>query len=305
MPAAAVSSSAAWADRFSWADPAQAFPEGLPPAALGVFIFYALLFFAGLLADALLIARAPRFSAALQETQTRWLAARPVSDRWLMMLFLLAMLLHIAAAWVGGLILPTWVAGALLVQSLMFHGVILVLSLIGLARAGTAPAVFLGWSPGDGGRGRRVVQGLWGYLAVLPPMMGAAALSFAILTLLGLPAEPQPITDLFNRIQGPANQILLVLVAAGLAPLGEEALFRGLLLPALTRRLGLIAGVAISAALFALLHFNAFAFLPLFTFGLALGAAYWMTGSLLVPILMHAAFNAVNSTLLMVLPAGF
>ena len=113
------------------------------------------------------------------------------------------------------------------------------------------------------------------------------------------------ITDLFNRIQGPANQVLLVLVAAGLAPLGEEALFRGLLLPALTRRVGLIGGVAISAALFALLHFNAFAFLPLFAFGLALGAAYWMTGSLLVPILMHAVFNAVNSTLLMVLPAGF
>jgi len=88
------------------------------------------------------------------------------------------------------------------------------------------------------------------------------------------------------------GQILLV---AGLSSLGEELLFRGLLVPVL--------GVALSAALFGLVHqmrgpsrwvWAAWAMVV----GLMLGAIFAMTGSLVGPLLAHALVNAANLTYL-------
>ena len=88
------------------------------------------------------------------------------------------------------------------------------------------------------------------------------------------------------------GQILLV---AGLSSLGEELLFRGLLVPVL--------GVVLSAALFGLVHqmrgpsrwvWAAWAMVV----GLMLGAIFAMTGSLVGPLLAHALVNAANLTYL-------
>lgn len=85
-----------------------------------------------------------------------------------------------------------------------------------------------------------------------------------------------------------AGQILLL---AGLSSLGEELLFRGLLVPTI--------GVAISAILFGLAHqmkgpsrwvWTAWAALV----GGGLGAIFALTGSLVGPLLAHAIVNAVN-----------
>ncbi|MFO0754883.1 MAG: type II CAAX endopeptidase family protein [Byssovorax sp.] len=85
-----------------------------------------------------------------------------------------------------------------------------------------------------------------------------------------------------------AGQILLV---AGLSSLGEELLFRGLLVPTI--------GVWLSALLFGLAHqikgpsrwvWAGWAMVV----GLGLGAIFAATGSLVGPLVCHAVVNAVN-----------
>ncbi|MBI2438138.1 MAG: CPBP family intramembrane metalloprotease, partial [Lentisphaerae bacterium] len=83
------------------------------------------------------------------------------------------------------------------------------------------------------------------------------------------------------------------------APVAEEALFRGMLLPLIMKRLGAGPAVLLSSALFALVHFHLPSFFPLFVLAAGLGLAYIYTGSLLVPIVMHALFNGMNLGLLL------
>lgn len=78
------------------------------------------------------------------------------------------------------------------------------------------------------------------------------------------------------------------------APLVEEFVFRGWVQRNLSARWGSTAGVAVTAALFALLHWPA-SWLPFFFLvGLVMGASYEVSGRLFVPVLQHMVFNAVT-----------
>jgi membrane protease YdiL (CAAX protease family) len=74
----------------------------------------------------------------------------------------------------------------------------------------------------------------------------------------------------------------------------EEALFRGILYPAI-KQLG-YPRVALwgSSAFFATVHFNMATFLPLLVFAVVLVYLYETFQNLLVPITAHALFNAAN-----------
>jgi CAAX protease family protein len=120
-----------------------------------------------------------------------------------------------------------------------------------------------------------------------------------------------------------ARKAVLGLVAAGLIGVGEEALFRGILLRRLTRDAGRTAGVMAASAIYAAVHAighvaktrgpvhawsgverTATLFAPLadlrqlpelcglFAFGLVLAAARLRRGSLWLPIGIHAAWVA-------------
>lgn len=81
--------------------------------------------------------------------------------------------------------------------------------------------------------------------------------------------------------------------AAVIAPVAEEMFFRGVLqnfVSGATKRTGLAIGL--SAAAFAGVHFSQPHALPALLFlGVLLGAAYARSGRLVVPIVIHAAFN--------------
>lgn len=84
-------------------------------------------------------------------------------------------------------------------------------------------------------------------------------------------------------------QLLLVSLLAGF---GEELVFRVLLQGWLAEWLSPLWGIAIASLLFALLH----AMTPLYffltlVFGALLGAAYWLTGSLLLVATWHALYD--------------
>lgn len=87
----------------------------------------------------------------------------------------------------------------------------------------------------------------------------------------------------------PLWTLLLVSAAAGM---GEEALFRGVLLPAFVGWLGLPAGLVLTSILFGLAHLVTRTYALLAgLIGLYLGLLLVMTGNLLVPVVTHALYD--------------
>lgn len=80
------------------------------------------------------------------------------------------------------------------------------------------------------------------------------------------------------------------------APVFEELLFRGFLLEGLRHsRLGDLAAITITAALWASIHlqYEIFEIVSIFVIGLILGYARIKTNSLYIPIIMHAFMNFI------------
>ena len=93
--------------------------------------------------------------------------------------------------------------------------------------------------------------------------------------------------------------LLFITVVVG-APIVEEIMFRGYLFAALSRWKGPWPAAVISGALFGLAHVLAHppaAWLPLAIMGFLLALVFWITGSLLPCIALHAANNALVMSL--------
>ena len=106
--------------------------------------------------------------------------------------------------------------------------------------------------------------------------------------------EPQELVQLFRTVaqRGDGAAMLKILVAgAVLAPVCEEFLFRGFFYAVGKRYLGPLASGFVTALLFAAIHQSLTAFAGLFVLAVCLTLAYERTGSLLVPIGMHALYN--------------
>ena len=76
-----------------------------------------------------------------------------------------------------------------------------------------------------------------------------------------------------------------------LAPVFEEGLFRGFLLPLLCRRLPVWFSVLVTSLLFGAIHQDTFHLAALTGFGLIMGALYVKSGNLLVSIYVHLLWN--------------
>ena len=87
-----------------------------------------------------------------------------------------------------------------------------------------------------------------------------------------------------------SNAIYFVVVTV-CAPIWEEAIFRGFLLPSLTRYMPLTAAVAVSALSFAGAHFSLQRFLPLVLLGVIFGALLVRTAQ---PAALRAAAQPVE-----------
>ena len=89
---------------------------------------------------------------------------------------------------------------------------------------------------------------------------------------------------------------------AVLAPIAEEIYFRGYVFRAYAEQKGLAQAYLFSSLLFAVVHLNVQAFLPIFVVGLFLGYLYQRTGSILPGIIAHAFNNAVAFAVLYAAP---
>jgi uncharacterized protein len=150
-------------------------------------------------------------------------------------------------------------------------------------------------------RGNWFLWGLGGYFAALP-----------LVVLVSL------INQQLWQGKGGSNPILPVVLDGGdgvamavffgtaaiAAPVFEEIIFRGFLLPSLTRYLPVWGAIGTSALLFAVAHLNASEVLPLATLGAVLGFVYTRSRNLLAPMLLHSLWNSGTLLSLFILGSG-
>ncbi len=149
----------------------------------------------------------------------------------------------------------------------------------------------------------RVGQACCIYAATMPLLMVLTIAYQWWLEATGYTPTPQDVVLLFSELERGWMYAYFIFLAIVLAPVSEELLFRGILLPALAKRFGLCAAILVQTALFALLHLHIPSLIPLLVLSVTLSLAYLYTASIFVPIIMHMIFNAI-SLLAMVLLAA-
>ena len=129
----------------------------------------------------------------------------------------------------------------------------------------------------------------------LPLIYGVLTLSRLLLA--GAGYEDSESQELVRFLAAPGAgfvRVVLAFSAVCVAPPVEEFIFRGFIYGVVRRYGGAFAGTLVNALLFAGVHQNAQSFGGLFVLAVCLTLAYEWTGSLFVPIAMHATFNLIS-----------
>ena len=202
----------------------------------------------------------------------------------------------------GGFLLHdpgTQAISALLVQTVLFHGagLFLVFALLKARRISWADAFGI-----RAGRvGHDILIGAVFYIAAIP-IVAAAALAFRfLLHMAGYPVEPQPVVIFFSDSTSFSLRLYIIFLAVVAAPLVEEVLFRGVMLPLLLKGMHLVLAVLGLSLIFAAMHFHIPSMAPLIVIAIAFTVAYLYSGSILVPIVMHTLFNGVSVAMMILL----
>lgn len=144
-----------------------------------------------------------------------------------------------------------------------------------------------GWLPPSSAA--LVLSGLAG-LGLHPVL---AQLVAALRTVLGEGGESGTFEALMLQPEGLLQGFLVVGALLVVAPLSEEWLFRGIILPGLVDAHGVLTGLVGSALLFGAIHGSWVGVAYGGAAGLVLGALRLRTGSLWAPVALHAASNAL------------
>jgi membrane protease YdiL (CAAX protease family) len=135
-------------------------------------------------------------------------------------------------------------------------------------------------------------------LAVWPLVLGMIAVVMEIGRLLLGPKFEVPMHMELKLITESASlplQVLVIFSAVVIAPAVEEMLFRGLVQTVFRSYLGRPwLAIALTSAMFAIVHANGTHWPALFILSMGLGYAYEKSGSLYRPIFMHALFNGIT-----------
>ena len=124
--------------------------------------------------------------------------------------------------------------------------------------------------------------------------LAAVASSFVwslFLSMFGLQAQPD-VLPLFGG--GLLGLLAALLVGGVVAPVAEEAFFRGYLFAGLRRHVGLSKAVLVSAALFALVHVLPTSWPPIFVLGVLFAMLYHVTGSVWPAVIIHGLVNSLS-----------
>ncbi|BBA79273.1 abortive infection protein [cyanobacterium endosymbiont of Rhopalodia gibberula] len=131
--------------------------------------------------------------------------------------------------------------------------------------------------------------GVGGYLVALPLVIIVSLINQQIWDGQG---GSNPLLFLALEAQDTVVLAIFYFTASLLAPFYEEIMFRGFLLPSLTRYIPVWAAITISSLIFALAHLNLSEVLPLGILGMVLGVVYTRSRNLLSSMLVHSLWNS-------------
>lgn len=136
-------------------------------------------------------------------------------------------------------------------------------------------------------------------ILILVVALALSGLAGEVMTRLGQKPEPQAAVRMVQATDSWLQQAFNGLVAIGFVPVVEEMFFRGLLYPTI-KQLGR-PRIAFwgTSVMFAAVHGNWMALVPLTFVAVMLTLLYEATANLLAPILAHSFFNAANFFLLL------
>jgi membrane protease YdiL (CAAX protease family) len=286
---------------------------GLKLAVVATFV--GLLLAMGLIAWFIFLLRglpAARFVKPAQWT------ARDVFETFILWLFLQALIAHVASQIAGqgmAVLVTSYVVAAALALVWLWRAS-LAKQGIGLSALGwrSAPAVSarpspqqpaLRAAPTKSGRSlaghaflKHVFTGVVGYTAALPVV---AAILVGLRLWKGDLFPSHPLIPMFSQAPDWTTKAAILFLAIVAAPLVEETFFRGVLYPAMRRRLRPFNARLASAFIFAAAHLEAVGFIPLLFLGVVFAYLYDRTDSLVAPAVAHALTNAVSLVILLAL----
>jgi membrane protease YdiL (CAAX protease family) len=146
-----------------------------------------------------------------------------------------------------------------------------------------------------------LLWGIGGYLVATPIVIVVSILNEKIWQGQG---GSNPLLQIVLEGKDSTALLLFFLTAAVAAPLFEEFLFRGFLLPSLTRYVPVWAAICLSGLLFGVAHLSLSEIIPLTTLGIILGIVYARTKNLLAPMLLHSLWNSTTLISLYILGSG-
>ncbi|AKG22593.1 CPBP family intramembrane glutamic endopeptidase [Calothrix sp. 336/3] len=138
-------------------------------------------------------------------------------------------------------------------------------------------------------RSRWFLWGLGGYCAALPIVVIISLVNQKFWQGQG---GSNPLLQLVLSSHSNIALFLFFFTAAIAAPVFEEFLFRGFLLPSLTRYMSVWGAILISSLVFAVAHLSLSEILPLFALGVVLGVVYTRSRNLLASMLLHSLWNS-------------
>lgn len=148
---------------------------------------------------------------------------------------------------------------------------------------------------------RWALWGMGGYFVALPLMIVVSIVNSRIWQGQG---GSNPLLQLVLQEGDRVSLLIFLFTAAVAAPIFEETLFRGFLLPSLTRYLPAWGAIGLSSLIFAIAHLSLSEVLPLTILGAVLGFVYTRSRNLLSSMLLHSLWNSVTMISLFLLGSG-
>ncbi|MEM8719697.1 MAG: CPBP family glutamic-type intramembrane protease [Cyanobacteria bacterium P01_G01_bin.39] len=143
--------------------------------------------------------------------------------------------------------------------------------------------------------------GFGGYLVAIPLVLIVSLINQQIWQGQG---GSNPLLFLALQAQDKVALAVFFSTASIAAPVFEEIMFRGFLLPSLTKYVSVNGAIIISGLIFAVAHLSLSEVLPLATLGIVLGFVYTRSRNLLAPMLLHCLWNSGTLLSLFVLGSG-
>ncbi|MEM1171725.1 MAG: CPBP family glutamic-type intramembrane protease [Cyanobacteria bacterium P01_H01_bin.35] len=150
-------------------------------------------------------------------------------------------------------------------------------------------------------RGSWFFWGLGGYFVALPMVILISLINQQLWQGQG---GSNPILPIALKGQDGLALTLFFVTASIAAPVFEEIMFRGFLLPSLTKYMPIWGAIVASGFLFAIAHLNISEVLPLAVLGIILGVVYTRSRNLLSSMLLHSLWNSGTLLSLYILGSG-